>query len=91
MKSSRREDKCGEVAGLSVARAIGIQGGPLPITLTKWLKLTSSSFGNSEKSKDRPKASRSGSAPGDNVSVGTPCTGISRTRRNDGTYRRNRY
>jgi len=54
MKSSRREDKCGEVAGLCKGcKSHRDPGGPLPITLTKRLKLTSSSFGNSEKSKDR--------------------------------------
>jgi len=31
MKVSLREDKCGEVVGLRVESAIGIQGGPLPM------------------------------------------------------------
>ena len=64
MRAIRREDKCGEVAGLRVERAIGIQGLPLLICQTAWLNLTSLSLGNSEKSRDPPSALLSESTPG---------------------------
>ena len=65
-KSIRMADKWGEVGGLRVESAVGIQSRlpaikPIP-------KSTSWRFGNLEKSKDRSKASLP-SASGDSVSV----------------------
>ena len=59
-------DKCGEVADPRVERAVGIQNRPPPIQLTQ--NHISWRFGNSEKSKDRSKASQS-STSGGNVSA----------------------
>ena len=58
-------DKCGEVSGLRVDRAIGIQRRPPPIQQTP--NSTSLRHGNLEKSKDRSGASPA-SAPGGGVS-----------------------
>lgn len=49
-KLSRMADKCGEVAGLTVERAMGIQRRPPPSQPTP--NFTSWRFGNLEKSKD---------------------------------------
>ena len=80
-KSSRIVDKRGEVAGLRVERAIGIQSRLPPVQPT--LKSTSSRFWSLEKSKDRSKASHPPTL-GDSVSVNTlhPRTGY--------TWRRSR-
>ena len=75
--------KRGEVAGLSVERAIEIQGSPPPTQPIP--KSTSWRFGNLEKSKDRWKASRA-STSGDNVS-----DNASRARSGGGGYHGRRW
>ena len=56
-RSSRMVDKCGDVAGLNVERAIGIQGRPPYVEPALKPKLTSRRFGSLEKSKDRANVS----------------------------------
>jgi len=75
-KSSRIAVKCGEVVGLSVERAKGIQNRPPRVKPDLNPSFTSRRFGNFEKSKDRSKASISPGLEG-SVSVGIPRTRIS--------------
>ena len=81
VKPSRMASKRGEVAGLRVERAVGIERRPPPLQRTP--KRTSWRFGSLEKSKDRSKVSRPSMSEG-SISVNTS---HARTRRNGGIYR----
>lgn len=70
-KSSLITDKCGEVATLRLERAMGIQGIPPSLELALYLKVTSWTSGNLEKSKDCSKVPRV-FGPGNGVGVNIP-------------------
>lgn len=65
-------DKRGDVVGLSVERAMGIQDRPPSAEPTLKPKFASRRFGSLEKSKDRSNVSLA-SASGEGVSVGISC------------------
>jgi len=71
---------CGDVAGLSVEKATGIQGRPPPVEPTRKPSFISRGFGRLEKSKDRSKVSLA-SISGNGVRVGLSCAKANRSSR----------